>query len=92
MLHEIKEKNYNTFSSSFFILTSPVLSLEDRCQSARGNLSYHLRDALCLPVLAGHVKRCVPVLVLQLQTGSFVQQTFHNPGQVQVRGEVQRAL
>lgn len=75
-----------------FFLTSPVLGFEDRCQLARGNLSGHLGGALCLPVLAGHMERCVPVLVLQLQAGPLLHQAFHHICQVQVGGQVQRAL
>lgn len=75
-----------------FFLTSPVLGLEDRRQLARRNLSGHLSGALCLPMLASHVERCVPILVLQLQAGPFLHQALHHLCQVQVGGQVQRAL
>ncbi len=73
-------------------LTSPVLGLEDRRQLARGNLSGHLGGALYLPTLAGHMERRVPVLVLQLQADPFLHQALHHICQVQVGGQVQRAL
>lgn len=73
-------------------LTSPVLGLENRRQLARGNVSGHLGGALRLPVLTGHVERCVPILVLQLQAGPFLHQILHHRCQVQVRGQVQRGL
>lgn len=75
-----------------FFLTSPILGLEDWCQLARGKLSGHLCRALCQPMLAGHMERCVPILVLQLQANAFLHQALHHVCQVQVGGQVQRAL
>ncbi|TNN76108.1 hypothetical protein EYF80_013639 [Liparis tanakae] len=60
-----------------------VLGLEDRRQLAGGNLSGHLGGAVRLPTLAGHMERCVPLMVLQLQTGPFLHQALHHVGQVQ---------
>lgn len=65
-----------------FPLTSPVLDLEDRRQLARGDLPGHLGGTLRLPVLAGHVEHCVPVLILQLQASPFVHQVLHHVGLV----------
>lgn len=65
-----------------FPLTSPVLDLEDRRQLALGDLLGHLGGTFCLPVLAGHVKRRVPVLILQFQANPFVHQVLHHVGLV----------
>lgn len=73
-------------------LTSPVLGLEDWCQLAWGNVPDHLGGAVRLPMLARHMERCVPILVLQCQARPFLHQVLHHTGQVQVGGQVQRAL
>lgn len=43
-------------------------------------------------MLAGNMECCVPILVLQLQTGTFLHQVLHHVCEVQVGGQVQRAL
>lgn len=82
--------------SSFFAppasLTSPVLGLKNRCQLAGRNFSGHLSCAHCLPMLAGHMERRVTILVLQPQASPFLHQALHHVCQVQVSGQVQRAL
>lgn len=74
------------------LLTFPVLGLQDWCQLARGNASGHLASHLSLALLTGHVERCVPIAVLQLQAGPFLHQLPHHGRQVQVGGQVQRTL
>lgn len=76
----------------FSLLTFPVLGLEDWCQLARRHVFGHLAGRLYLALLTGHVERCVPIMVLQLQASPFLHQLPHHPRQVQVGRQVQRAL